>query len=122
MADILNFIDNVKPILTFNGKEYKVNKSYKVSIYLSAKHKEIETKKKNVKDFDEVQANIDLLFETFEKTISKEFKEEVDALDLSETQLMRLFNVINYMRGGLTQEQAIEKVVEEEKNPEEKKA
>ncbi len=122
MADILNFIDNVKPILTFNGKEYKVNKSYKVSIYLSAKHKEIETKKRAIQDFDEVQANIDLLFETFEKTISKEFKEEVDALDLSETQLMRLFNVINYMRGGLTQEQAIDKVVEEEKNPEEKKA
>lgn len=120
MSDILNFIDNVKPILTFNNKDYKVNKSYKISLYLNAKSKEIEINKKKNNEFDEVQANFDLIFETFEKTISKEFREEVEKMDLSETQLMRLFNVINNMRSGMTQEQAIKKVEEEEKNPEKK--
>ena len=120
MSDILNFIDNVKPVLNFNGKDYKVNKSYKISLILTAKSKENEKKKKEDPELDEVEANIKLLFENFEKTISKEFREEVENMDLSEVQLMRLFNVINHMRSGMTQEQAIKKVEEEEKNPEKK--
>lgn len=124
MSDILNFINNTKPVLTLNGKEYKVNKSYKISLYFAAKQKEIEKAKKENPDFNEVEANFDLVFETFEKTVSKEFQKEVEALELNENELITLFNVVNYMRGGMTQEEAIKKVQEdkEKEDQEEKKA
>lgn len=114
MSDVLNFLNTNKQVLTFNGKEYKVNKSYKHTIYIDAKRKEIAKKEKEDENFNSTEANFDLIFEVFKLSVGADFAKEVEKIELSETDLVKLFLIVNKMRGGLTQEQAIEEIEKEE--------
>lgn len=117
--DVINFINNKKQILTFNGKEYKVNPSYKITIFLEAKQKEIREKSKN-ENFSSTEANFNLIFEIFELAVCKEFADEVEKMELSEDDLVNLFYLVNLMRKGKTQEEAIEEIKKNEEETEEK--
>lgn len=119
MNDVINFINNKKQVLLFNGKEYKVNPSYKITIYLESKQKEIREKSKD-ESFNSTEANFNLIFDIFKIAINEEFAKEVDKMDLSEDDLINLFYLINLMRKGKTQEEAIEEIEKNEGKEEEK--
>lgn len=117
MTDFKNYfkLDNQKDVIKFGDKEYKINKSYKITLYLNQKQKEIDKAKKEDSSFDEVQANFDLIFESFSMICGKEFSDMIKDSDISESALMNLFQIIINMRQGMSEKEAIKAVEETEK-------
>ena len=120
-TDLLNFISNTNPVLTFNGKDYQVKKSYKVTLALEAMNREIERKAEESEDYNITEAQFNLMFNFFTMAVSEEFSNAVKEGNFSESDLANIVTLIQKMRGGLTMTQAIEEM-EKEEEKEEKKA
>lgn len=120
--DVLNFLNTKKQVITLNGKEYKVNQSYKHTIYLNARRKELAKMEKEAEDkgeiFNEAEENFKLIFDVLKLSVGEDFVKEVEKLELGELDLIKIFRIVNLMRGGKTQEQAIEEIEKEDEEEE----
>ena len=120
--DVLNFLNTKKQVITLNGKEYKVNQSYKHAIYLNARRKELAKMEKEAEEkgeiFNEAEENFKLIFDVLKLSVGEDFVKEVEKLELGELDLIKIFRIVNLMRGGKTQEQAIEEIEKEDEEEE----
>lgn len=110
-------LDGNKITINFNGKEFKINKSYKITLYLEQKTKEIN----KMAEEDKVRANFDFMFECFNMILGKEFIEELETTDIDEISLMKLFQIVMNIKSGMTEEEAIKDVEKEDKETNKKK-
>lgn len=105
-----------KDTFTFGDKVYPINKSYKITLMLNQMEKEMEKKKLEDENFDEVEANFELIFNALKLFVNEKFAKEIKESDIDEASLMKLFQVLINIRSGMTEEEAIKEVEEEEKN------
>lgn len=121
-TDASNYFNTSKGIFRLNGKEYKVSKSFKHTIFLNQRRLELkkaeQEAEKNGEVFDTIGANFKLIEDVLKLSVGEEFVEDIDKMDLSDEDYMKLFNIINYMRGGKTQEEAYAQVLKDREEEE----
>lgn len=105
-----------KTTFTFGDKTYPIDKSYKITLVLNQMKKEMEKKSNEDENFDAVEANFELIFNALKLFVNDKFAKEIKESDIDEASLMKLFQVLMNIRSGMTEEEAIKKVEEEEKN------
>jgi hypothetical protein len=114
---ILDYLEKREALPTFNfeGKEYKIKKDYKITLFLQQEQQNITNKKREDINFNEVQAQFELIRKFFEMTISKEFVKDLDNHDISDEELMFLFQFVINRRSGMSEEDAAAEAMDKKK-------
>ena len=114
MKNILDYLNkaDANPVFMFEGKEYKIKKDYKITLFLQEEQKKIDKAKRSDEDFDDVNAQFKLIMKFFEMAVSKDLVKALDSVDMSEVELMFVFQYIVNKRAGMTDEEAAAKAME----------
>ena len=115
--NILDYLEKKEafPVFNFNGKEYKIKKDYKITLFLQEAQNNISKNKREDENFNEVKAQFDLINKFFELTIGKDFVNQLDKEDISEDEIMFLFQFIVNRRSGMSEEEAAEEALGKKK-------
>ena len=116
MKNILDYLEkkDPSPVFNFEGKEYKINKDYKITLFLQQEQKKILNNKDE--DFNELEAQFNLIKKFFSMVVGKKFVDELDKVELSEDELIFLFNFVINRRSGMSEEEAAEAALGKKKN------
>ena len=114
---ILDYLEKREalPIFNFEGKEYKIKKDYKITLFLQQEQQNISNKKREDSNFNEIQAQFNLIRKFFEMAVSKSFVDDLDKADISDNELMFLFQFIINRRSGMSEEEAAAEALESKK-------
>ena len=105
---ILDYLEKREksPEFEFEGKTYKIKKDYKITLLLAESQKNL--------DREDPSASFKLIETFFLEAVGKEFLEQVKKSDLSETEVLFLFNFIQNRRSGMSEEDAVKEALDDE--------
>jgi len=121
MQDLINYINNKKPVMIFGGVEYKINNHYKVTVIIEGLQKELEKRAKIDPDFNQVAEQFAFMEKAIKLTGGEQFWTAVDELELDEMELAKITQLIMLIRSGKTEEEAIAEATKIETEVDKKK-
>ena len=105
---ILDYLEKREksPEFDFEGKTYKIKKDYKITLLLAESQKTL--------DREDATASFKLIETFFVEAVGKDFLDAVKKADLSETEILFLFNFIQNRRSGMNEEDAVKEALKDD--------
>ena len=105
---ILDYLEKREksPVFNFEGKDYKIKKDYKITLLLAESQKTL--------DKEDATASFKLIETFFIEAVGKDFLEAIKKADLSETEVLFLFNFIQNRRSGMSEEDAVAEALKDD--------
>lgn len=107
---ILDYLEKREksPVFNFEGKDYKIKKDYKITLMLAESQKSL--------DREDAISSFKLIETFFTEAVGKDFLEAVKKADLSENEILFLFNFIQNRRSGMSEDDAVAEALKDDES------